>query len=98
MNPIFLCLFTFALIVETIVLILIVRRTARLQHRSVAVEVRLEELGKAVARLDDDSWTLQETPAEDRKKAREAERRFTEGVANILSFSSTGGGRKGEGV
>lgn len=99
MNPILLCLFAVALIAEAVVLILLVRRTTLLRHRSIAVESQLEEIRQAVERLDDEGWALlPETPAEDRKKAREAERRFTEGVANILSFSGAGSGRKGEGV
>jgi hypothetical protein len=103
MNPIYPYLFALALLAEAGVVVLLLRRTwrfeRRLGSRNAAVEARLEELGQVVARLDDEGWALlSETPAEDRKKARDAERRFTEGVANILSFSGAGGGRKGEGA
>ena len=99
MNSVYLYLLALGLIFETGVLLLLVRRIVRLEQRSLGLEARLDELGQAVARLDDDGGALfPETPTEDRKKAREAERRFTEGVASILGFSGAGGGRKGEGA
>jgi hypothetical protein len=89
-----------ALILETSAVILLLRRTMRLQRRLAELHLvcneRLGALEHAVLELEGESDTAPETRADDRKKAREAERRFTEGVANILSFSCAAVGRKGE--
>jgi hypothetical protein len=89
-----------AIALETAGLVLLIRRVLRLERRleylSTRSHERLDTLEQVIAELDSDDLTALEAHADDRKRAREAERRFTEGVANILNFSCAAGGRKGE--
>ena len=88
-----------ALAFELAAAILLVRRTARMERRQEEdrkeYDSRLAVLERFVRALEDENDAAPEASADDRKKAREAERRFTEGVANILGFSCAAG-RKGD--
>lgn len=48
---------------------------------------RLDALAAALEQLGESGGATDDLRAEERRRALEAERRFTEGVANILSFS-----------
>ena len=78
----------------------LLRRMARLARRLEGLRLvcdgRFGALERVVRELEGENDTAPETRADDRKKAREAERRFTEGVENILSFSCDAVGRKSE--
>ena len=93
-------LLCFALILEASAVVVLLGRAARLNRRLETLHAvcneRLGALEAAVAVLEGESSATPETRAEDRKRALEAERRFTEGVANILGFSCGTAVKRGE--
>ncbi|SHI11426.1 hypothetical protein SAMN02745823_02538 [Sporobacter termitidis DSM 10068] len=87
-----------ALVLEAAGLIVLLRLVGRLVRRIEGLwaqcGAQLDALASTIRQLTEDSDG--DAPTESRRKAAEAERRFTEGVANILNFSYGAAGRKGE--
>lgn len=90
-----LTVFGFVVITASVVLFLRVHvlseKIVRLEERC---EDRLGALERAVEQLAGDDENGDDR-ADARKRAIEAERRFTEGIANILNFSYNAAGKKG---
>lgn len=88
------------LVIETAAVIALFFRVLYLKHLMERFRRRCDErlgaLEQVAAERAEEGDGQPEALEEERKKEREAERRFTEGVASILSFSCCSGGRKGE--
>ena len=97
MAAFYICLGIAVLILAVAVFLMlrVLKAERNLEQWRARCEERLNALEVKAAQLEVDPDLAPEARAEDRKRAREAERRFTEGVASILSFSCKPGGRGG---
>ncbi len=88
----------FGIIFVTLVLLLCLVRRLKCCIGSLRehCDERIDGIRQSVEQMNADSEESDDGRAEAKRKALEAERRFTEGVANILSFSYGTAGKKGE--
>lgn len=100
MNPIFLLSEIFVLVLGAVATAYLLWRLQRLDRRLVFIRehfyARLDGLTETVEKLAENGSDDESMLEESRKRALEAERRFTEGVANILSFTYNTSGKRGE--